>query len=432
MIRWLTMNKNLYLSILLLGISAFSSAQETVIDKIVAVVGKEPILLSDLNAQVEFYALNNRIDPSTSGLKEQVLDAMINEKLMLARALEDTNVSAKEDDVTTQLDALIAQRVQQVGSEKRLEEIYGMPISRMKREFRDETRKQLLIQNLQQLKFGSLEPTRHEVEDFYQQFKDSLPKVPEEVELYHIFITPKVSPTTKSVVRAKAQIILDSIRAGGNFGDFARRYSEDKATAAAGGDLGTWRRGQFVSEFEEAVFALKDSAISDIVETSRGFHIIQLLERRGESIHARQILFKLGLDSTSAETTKALLRRLRDSVLQGQAKFSDLAKKYSEDKETGPMGGYVGEFPFEQLEKSMQDIVKNLKDGEISGPEPISSATVSGYQIVLLKKRTPEHAMNLNDDWKRLEQLATSYKRNSEYQKWIKQLRSEIYLDIRL
>ena len=426
------MNKFLLLAILISVIVPPLSAQETVVDRIVAVIGKEPILLSDLNAQIEFYALNNRIDSATPGLKQQVLDAMINEKLMLARALEDTNVSVKEDDVTSQLEALIAQRVQQVGSEKRLEEVYGMPISRMKREFRDETRKQLLIQNLQQLKFGSLEPTRHEVEEFFKQFKDSLPKVPEEVELYHIFITPKVGKDVKAMVRAKAQRILDSIRAGGDFADFARRYSEDKATAAAGGDLGSWRRGQFVSEFEEAVFALKDSAVSDIVETSRGFHIIQLLDRRGELIHARQILFKLGLDSTSGETAKSFLRTLRDSVLQGQARFSDLAKRYSEDKETGPMGGYVGEFPFEQLEKSMQRVVKELKNGEISDPNPISSATISGYQIVLLKKRTPEHTMNMDDDWKRLEQLTTSYKRNSEYQKWIKQLRSEIYLDIRL
>jgi peptidyl-prolyl cis-trans isomerase SurA len=429
------MNRSLVALMMMAGIAVFSIAviaQEAVIDKVVAVVGKEPIYLSDLNAQVEFYAINNKIDPGTPGLKQQVLDAMINEKLMLAKALEDTNISVKEEDVTAQLDAIIQQRVQQIGSEKKLEEAYGMPISKMKREFRDETRKQLMIQNLQQEKFGSIEPSSREVQEFYNQFKDSLPKVPEIVELYHIFVTPKVSPSVKAAVRAKAQKILDSLRAGGDFASFARRYSEDQATADAGGDLGTWRRGQFVSEFEEAVFKLKDSAISDLVETSRGFHIIQLLDRRGDLIHARQILFKLGLDSTSADSAREFLRGLRDSVLEGKATFSDLAKRYSEDKETGPLGGYVGEFPIDQLEKSMQDVVKNLKEGEISQPVPIASASISGFQIVYLKKRTPEHAMNLTDDWKRLEQLATSYKRNQEFMEWIKQLRSEIYLDIRL
>ncbi len=426
------MSKRLLFILLAVVVQLPVAAQETVIDRVVAVVGKEPILLSDLQAQIEFYAFNNKIDPSTPGLREQVLDAMINEKLMLASALEDTNVTVREEDISNQLDALIAQRVQQVGSEKKLEEIYGMPISRMKREFRDDTRKQLLIQSLQQLKFGSLEPSRREVEEFYQQYKDSLPKVPEIVELYHLFVTPKVSPASKAIIKARAQKILDSIRAGGDFADFARRYSEDKATASAGGDLGTWRRGQFVSEFEEAVFALKDSAISDVVETSRGYHIIQLLERRGESVHARHILFKVGLDSISTAETKAFLLALRDSVLHGKARFVDLAKKYSEDKDSGPLGGYVGEFPIDQLEKSMQDVVQPLKEGEISEPTEISSGTLFGYQIVWVRKRTPAHTMTLEQDWKRLEQLATSYKRNNEYQKWLKELRTEHYWESRL
>src|SRR5712692_8680632 len=121
-------------------------AQQEVVDRIVAVVGKEPILLSDLNAQSEYYAFNNHVDLNTPGLKQQVLEALINEKLMLASALEDTTISVTEEEVTTQLDALVAQRIQQAGSEKKLEELYGMPISKMKREFRDETRKRLLVQ----------------------------------------------------------------------------------------------------------------------------------------------------------------------------------------------------------------------------------------------------------------------------------------------
>src|SRR5713101_3723857 len=141
-------------------------AQPEVIDRIVAVVGKEPILLSDLNAQAEFYAFNNHVDPSTPGLKQQVLEALINEKLMLAKALEDTTITVTEDEVTSQLDALVAQRVQQAGSEKKVEELYGMPISKMKRECRDETRKRLLVQYLQEAKFGSIKPSRREVEEF--------------------------------------------------------------------------------------------------------------------------------------------------------------------------------------------------------------------------------------------------------------------------
>jgi len=427
------MNKYCLLLSLLCINGEFAIAQPQAVDRIVAVVGKEPILLSDLNAQVEFYALNNHLDPSAAGLQQQVLEAMVNEKLMFASALEDTNIVVREEDVTTQLEALIAQRVQQVGSEQRLAEIYGMPLSRMKREFRDETRKQLMVQMLQQSKFGDIQPSRREVEEFFTQFKDSLPTVPEVVEVYHIFKIPSASTSNKNSLRVKARQILDSIRAGGDFADFARRYSEDRATASAGGDLGSWHRGQFVAEFEEAVFSLKENEISDIVETTRGLHIIQLLERRGDLVHARQILFKVGLDSTGIQETKLLLQSLKDSVLTGKAKMPDLAKRHSDDKETAPLGGYLGEYPVTQLDQSLQDIVKNLKEGEISDPAQISSgAGATGYQIVYLKKRVPQHTMTLQDDWKRVEQLATQFKRTSEYQKWIKGLRSEIYWDIRL
>lgn len=415
---------------LLLLLLPFAAGAQ-VLDRIVAVIGKEPILLSDLNAQVEFYAFNNKIDASTSGLKQQVLDAMVNEKLMLAKALEDTTINVTEDQVTNQLDALITQRVQQVGSEKKLEEIYGMPISRMKREFRDETRKQLLVESLRQLKFGDMEVSRREVDEFYAHFKDSLPQVPEELELYHIYKTPKVSSAARNSIRAKAQRIIDSIKAGGDFADFAKRYSEDPGTASSGGDLGFVRRGQFLKEFEEAVFSMKEGQISDIVETPLGYHIIQLIERRGEQVHPRHILLKIPRDEYETDSTIAFLKGLKDSVLHG-SDFSDLAKRYSEDKESAPLGGLLGRLPVTQFDKSVLDAVKDLKEGDVTDPVEVPADKARGYQIVYLKKRVPEHAMNPQQDWDRLEQLATSYKRTLEYQKWITQLRSEIYWDTRL
>ncbi len=428
-------NHRLVYSLLLLAIvwmTPFPArAQTNVLDRIIAVVGKECILLSDLDAQVEFYVFNNGVDPNTPGLRKQVLDAMINEKLVLAKAIEDTTITVSEDEVSNQLDALIAQRIQQVGSEKRLEELYHMPISRFKREHHDEMRKNIIASKLQEGKFSGIQSTRREVEEFYTTYKDSLPKVAEELELYHIFKFPKVSETARSSVMAKAQRILDSIKSGGNFADFARRYSEDQGSATAGGDLGFARRGQYVKEFEEAVFSLKENQFADIVETSFGFHIIQLLERRGESVHARHILLKIQRDSVGTDSAKAFLNRLRDSVAHG-ADFSELAKKHSDDKESAPVGGFLGKFSIEQFDKSLLETVKPMKEGEISTPVEVTTGPSLGYHIIFLKRRIPAHPMNLQDDWNRLEQLSTTAKRNAEYQKWITQLRSEIYWDIRL
>jgi peptidyl-prolyl cis-trans isomerase SurA len=422
------------LTLLMCGMSVSNHAvsQQKVLDRVIAVVGKEAILQSDVNSQVEFYALSNQIDPNTPGLRQQVLDAIINERLIRVSALADTTINVRDEDVSRQLDELIAQRVQQVGSEARLEELYGMSIAKMKREFREETRNQLMSQQLQQAKFGDIHVSRREVEEFYQSYKDSLPVVPEEVELYHIFRVPKAGEAARSEVRAKAQRVLDSIRAGGDFEDFARRYSEDRGSASAGGDLGSWRRGQFVKEFEEIVFGLKENQISDVVETQFGFHVIQLMERRGESVHARHILFKVGRDVSQVDSTKAFLNLLRDSVLVNGVSFTELAKRHSEDKESGPTGGFIGRYPIEQFDRSVVDVVKTMKEGEISPPVEVSSGSTTGYHILYLKKRIPEHRMNLAEDWKRLEQLSTNYKRSIQYQAWIDQLKKDIYWEVRL
>ncbi len=431
--RLIYMNKTLIiilaLIINLLPYSIFT--QHRIVDRVVAVVGREPILLSDLNAQIELYTFTNRVEPNTPGLREQVLDALINEKLILSKALEDTVLSVSDDEVNNELDAQIAQRIQQLGSEKRVEEAFGMSIAKLKREYRDGMRKQILTAKLWELKKMNIIASRREIEDFFSMYKDSLPIIPEEVEIFYIFKQPKLSESAKQILKQQAHKILDSIKAGGDFADFARRYSEDPGTKSMGGDLGFVRRGEFFTEFEEAVFSLKLNMISDIVETPLGFHIIQLLERRGEQVNPRHILLKFKRDASENDSTIAFLKTLKDSIAVG-AKFTEIAKRYSDDKESASLGGFLGRVPITQIEPALKDAIKGLKDGDVSDPVEYISDKTRGYQIIYLKKRIPEHPMSLSDDWNRLEQLATGYKRNNEYQKWIKQLRTEIYCDIRL
>jgi len=423
---WRNSSLFLYLLVIVPGV-----AQPQVVDRIVAVVGKEPILLSDLNAQIELYTFTNRIDPATPGLKEQVLDAIINEKLILSKALDDTTLSVSENEVNSELDGQIAQRVQQFGSEKRVEEAFGMPISKLKREYRDGMKKQILTAKWWEAKKATITASRREVEEFFQQFKDSLPHVPDELELYHIFMVPKVSQSGKQALKTLATTVLDSIQHGGDFADFAKRYSDDPGTKATGGDLGFVRRGEFFTEFEEVVFTLKPQQYSDVVESPIGFHIIQLLERRGEQVHPRHILFKFKRDASEADSTIAFLKMLKDSAQNG-ANFSDLAKRYSEDKESASLGGLLGMLPISQFDKSVVDAVKDLKAGDICTPVEVVSEKNRGYQIIYVKNRTADHNMSLTTDWSRLEQLATSYKRNTEYQAWIRKLRAEMYWEIRL
>ncbi len=404
-------------------------AQQRVLDRIVAIVGNEVILESDLNYQTYIFAIQNNLNPNDLNLKRYVLEEMINDKLILTRAIEDTIV-VSDDEVNRQIEAQIQALIRQYGSERRLEEIYGMPLGRIKREIREDVKKRLMIEKWKQQKFGMLTVSGYEVEQFYNTYKDSLPEVPEMVELYHIMMVPKPIDSVEQAIYQKAKSILDSIKAGGNFEYFARAYSDDKATAGDGGDLGWVRRGMFVKEFEEAVFRLQEGQVSDIVRTQFGYHIIQLIERRGEQVHPRHILFKIPLTEESDKIVISKLEEIRYKIVSRQAKFEEMAKKYSEDEQTKMQGGYLGMIPVAELEPELKDVVSSLNDGDVSQPIKMRYGNSYAYHIVFLKRKIPAHRMNLKDDYMRIYQYALIEKQNREYQKWVERLRGEVYVYI--
>jgi len=409
---------------------ASPAGAQTVIDRIVAIVGKEIITLSDLNLTIQSMALQNRIDPNQPGLRDKVLDGMINEKLILAQAILDS-VVVTNDEVTERLDRQIKMLVQQAGSEQRLEEAYGMPVARMRRDFRDLIRNQLLVEKVRQTRQQGISVTRREVEEFYDAHKDSLPTIPKEYELSHIYMKPKPDTNVVLAILKKATLVRDSILAGGDFAAFAKRYSSDPGSASAGGDLGWFRRGVFEKEFEEAAFALKDSEISQPVRTSYGYHIIQLVERRGESVHTRHILFTIQQSTADDDSTVAQLERLRSRALAGE-NFAALARQYSEDQETKDIGGDLGKVGVDQLEPTFLDVLKGMKAGEISEPVKVPVGNSYGYHIVWVRSISPEHAMNLQDDYRRLEQFALQFKVNEDFEKWVEGMKKNIYWEKKL
>jgi peptidyl-prolyl cis-trans isomerase SurA len=402
-----------------------SAYSQTVIDRIAAIVGKEVITLSDLNLTIQSMAMQNKLDPDSPELRNRVLDGMINEKLILAQAIEDS-VIVTNDEVTDRLDRQIKMLSQQAGSEQRLEELYNMPISRMKRDFRDLIRNQLMVEKIRQTRQTSITVTRREVEEFFDAHKDSLPTIPKEYELSHIFIKPKPDSSVVQAVYKKSLAILDSIKAGGDFADFAKRYSSDPGSARGGGDLGWFRRGVFEKEFEEAAFALKDSEITKPIKTSYGYHIIQLIERRGESVHTRHILFSIQQSSADDDSTIAELNRLRGRVSAGEG-FAVLAGKYSEDQESKDVGGDLGKIGVDQIEPTFLDVLKPMKPGEISAPVKVPLGTSYGYHIVWVRSITPEHTMNMDQDYHRLERLALQFKTDEDFQRWVAEMRKNIY-----
>jgi peptidyl-prolyl cis-trans isomerase SurA len=420
----------LKIALLLLLFTGIGFTQQ-VLDKIVAVVDNEIILQSELDFQAGIFAAQRQIDVNTPGLKQQILNSMIDEKLMYAKAELDS-IAVSEDEIDQRIDYQINSFVQQYGSIANIEKMYGMSIDRIKRELRDDVRKSLMSQRLQEKNFGKVEVTQREVEEFFNTYKDSIGTIPEKVTLYHIFQNPKAGDKLKKKFREKAVAILDSLLAGKDFAELARKYSDDPGSAVQGGDLGFVKRGVFYPEFEEAAFKLNEGQISGVVESPVGFHIIQLLEKRGESIKTRHILIKIKADESSDLQTIDFLTEVRDSILKGKGTFKDFAKKYSEDKQTAPFGGELGTYYLSQLDKSLLDAIGKLKEGEISYPKRLEYAPGTyGYHIVWLNSKIPQHVASLTEDYPEIKKLADENKKQKEYQKWIEELKDKIYWEVR-
>jgi peptidyl-prolyl cis-trans isomerase SurA len=423
------MKVKIFLLILIITTAIYS---QDVLDKVVAVVGNEFITQSELDFQINMYAAQRKISPNNPELKKQVLNDLINEKLIYAQANLDS-ITVTEDEVTQRIDYQVQLFEQQFGSKENVEKAYGMSIEKIKRELRDNIRKQLMIQKLQQKEFGTIEVSRREVEEFFDKFKDSLGVIPEKVEVAHIFRNPTTSSKVKAKYKAFAESILDSIKNGADFAEMAKKYSDDPGSAAHGGDLGFVKKGVFYPEFEAAAYALQPGEISGVVESPVGFHIIQLIEKRGESIHTRHILIKIKNDEDADLKTIEFLTDIRDSIVNGQVKFADYAKKYSQDESSKNFGGDLGTFYVNQLDKNLLDVVSKLKEGEISFPKRVDYGQGNyGYHIVYLKKRTLQHIADLERDYQELKKLTEEYKRQKKYNEWLSELKSKIYYDLRM
>jgi peptidyl-prolyl cis-trans isomerase SurA len=308
-----------------------------------------------------------------------------------------------------------------------------MSIDKIKRELRDEVRKSLMSQRLQEKNFGKVQASRREVDEFFATYKDSIGTIPEKVTIFHIFQNPKASDKLKKRFYDKALSLLDSIKAGSDFSELAKKYSDDPGSAAQGGDLGFVKKGVFYPEFEEAAFKLKVGELSGVVESPVGFHIIQMIEKRGESINSRHILVKIKADEDADLQTIDFLSGVRDSIQKNLGTFQEFAKKYSEDKETAAFGGELGNFYISQLDKALLDAIGKLKQGDIGFPRRLEYAPGTyGYHIVWLQYRIPQHKASLTDDYTEVKKLADENKKQKEYTKWIETIKSKIFWEVRI
>ena len=225
-----------------------------------------------------------------------------------------------------------------------------------------------------------------------------------------------------------AQALLDSIKNGASFDSLARKYSDDPGSRKQGGDLGWVKRGVFYPEFEAAAFKLQKGEISKVVESPVGFHIIQMIDRRGESIHTRHILISVKEDDNADIKSIEFLTAIRDSIVQKKNTFEYYAKKYSNDKETAKFGGELGVFEKRQLDGVMLKLLEKMKPGDISFPSRLDvSRGVYGYHIVRLNSKVPAHLPDLSIDYDAIKKIAEYQKREKLFNEWIAKIKKQIY-----
>jgi peptidyl-prolyl cis-trans isomerase SurA len=422
-------------AILLLVFSTIAGplrAQQT-IDGVVAVVGNEIILISDLNTLIAQYSFQNKVnvykDPQLlQKLQKQLLQRMIDEKLLLIKADEDT-IQADDERVEQILDQQINTFMQQVGSQEKLEEYYGMPLPKIKKEMRMQIASRLIIDQLRQRRFSNVKISRREVENFYKQYQDSLPQMDETVDISHVLL--QITPSEESYQEAYNKIlrIQEMLKEGQDFTELARQYSEDPSVASNSGDLGWVSRGDLVKEFEEVAFVLEEGETSDIVQTQFGFHIIQLVERQGEKIHVRHILIQLQPTKEDEQRVINRLKEIRQRILSGNATFEALAMQNSDDPNVANDKGHLGVFAVNAFQvKGFEEAVKKMSVGEISEP----FRTEFGYHILKLSDRQTSRTLSLENDWQQIEQIAKEFKSNQQFEKWLAELREEIPIELKV
>ena len=413
-------------------LSAYSlyAQQSQVLDKIIATVGREIVLQSDVEGRIAMFLQQNpKVNPSDPELRKQVLESLINERLMVTKAVEDS-IAVMDEEINQSLDFMMQNLMQTYGSEKRVEDLYGMSVSRIRKNYREEVRKQLLVERLQQQKFMGVKCTNREVEDFYNQYRDSIRAIPASVELAHIVKHIKPSADAKEELKRLALKIRDSIAKGIDFAELAKRHSGDPGSASTGGDLGWVDKGKFVAEYERAAYELQSDETSQPIESPFGFHIIQTIEKRKDASHTRHILLKLGGSADDKSRVEKILNELKEKVEKSES-FEDLAKQYSDEKETQGFGGSMGVIELNRLPADLKSIVETLPVGGVSQPLPyMADPTKPSLHIILKKKNIAEHTPTLSSDFKKIEQMALQQKQAKLMESFLKELRIAIPVQV--
>jgi peptidyl-prolyl cis-trans isomerase SurA len=411
-------------------------SKSSMVDGLVAVVGDKIILKSDVESEyANWIAQGNDPDPD---MKCIIIDQLLTNKLMLRQAELDS-LEVSDEEIEGQIDRRMRYFISMIGSREKLEEFYGKSILEIKEEFRPQIKEMVLAQKMQEQITQNVTISPREVQAYFAKVPaDSIPYFDAEIEIGQIVLFPEIGPVQKEFTIEKLGDIRSRILKGENFTTLALLYSEDPGSAKEGGSLGFFGRGEMVPEFEAVAFKLKPGEISSVIRTKFGYHILQLVERRGDRVHCRHILIKPPVGNRELDGARIRLDSIRKEITAGNLDFTAAVRKHSEDEESKQNGGMLMEansgtstFTINQLTPDVYFAIDKLKPGEMSDPQPYSAPDGSrGFRVFYLKSRTSPHQANLDTDYARIQNAALSMKRIETVQAWFMKTKVKTYINI--
>lgn len=433
------MKKNIIALCALAVLSAYSASGQQVVESVVAVVGNEVVYLSEIEGQV--VQLKAERDPTpVEQLRCRLFEDQLVQKLFLDQARIDS-IEVSTESVEADLNSRLTEYIRRAGSEQALETYFNKSMAEIRKDLREMLTNQYIVQETQGTIAKDITITPDEVKKFFNTIpRDSLALVPRKVQLSMISVEPPDMEASKAEVRQRLLDLRSRIINGESFSTLAILYSEDPGSAPRGGELGFMTRGELAKPYAEAAWSLKQGVVSKIVETEFGFHIIQLIDRKGDMVNSRHILMKPKLSADQTEWAILKLDSIATLVRTDSLTFPHAAMMFSSDKATRANGGkMVSQNPSErvdwltldELPREVNLVVRNMKLGEISEPfRTTDSKGNSIYCIVRLDAEVPAHRMNMQDDYNYLSELALRNKQSRKYEEWIADKIKRTYIRI--
>ena len=435
-IRWIISAAALIITVF--GATAQTTNQNDtiILDRILAVVGGHPILQSDVEqALLTKQAQGIRI---MGDEKCSVLEDLMASKLFLDQAELDS-IEKTDREVEIALERKLDAFVQMAGSEEAIEKQFNKSMPEIKKDFFEDMKEQLQTEEIQATLTADVKITPSEVQKFFRDIpKEEIPRIPEQLEIRQIVLQPIITEEEKQRVIARLNDYREQILAGKSMATLAILHSDDPESRSRGGELGYVNRTDLVPEFTAAAFNLRGDEVSRVVKTDYGYHLIQVIDRKGSTINARHILLRPKVSEDEKNKARRLLDSLANDIRKGDIEFSEAATRFSADEQTKANGGLMvnmntGSTKFEprELDPVMLEQANKLKVGEVSEPfESTDDNMNTVYKIIMLESKQMAHQADIKTDYQQIQNWALSNKRNEALNEWISKKLKSTYVKI--